>query len=109
MVIGVGSVLIVGCDVLLVSWSLWLFYDVGVWLVNWWYGYVGILDRLFFIKRVTRSITAPVVEEPLPRTIALLIEAHGVIVPLKSWSNRLLKAKRGYCHLSILNTSSDRH
>jgi hypothetical protein len=53
--------------------------------VNWCYGYDGILDRLFFIKRVTRSSTA---DYRLPRTIALKLisETHGVIVPLKSWS-----------------------
>ena len=51
MVIGVGSVLIVGCDVLLVSWSLWLFCDVGVWLVTWWFGYVGMRDKPLEIKR----------------------------------------------------------
>ena len=80
-----GVVLIGSCGVLIVGWSLWLFCDVGVWLVNWWYGYVGILDRLFFIKRVTRISTE---NEPLPSTIALKLisETHGVIVPLKSWS-----------------------
>ena len=80
-----GVVLIGSCGVLIVGWLLWLFCDVGVWLVNWWYGYVGILDRLFFIKRVTRISTA---NEPLPSTIALkfISETHGVIVPLKSWS-----------------------
>jgi len=51
VVIGVGSVLIVGCDVLLVSWSLWLFCDVGVWLVIWWYGYVYMRDKPLEIKR----------------------------------------------------------
>ena len=43
MVIGVGGVLSVG-------WLLWLFYDVGVWLVTWWFGYVYIRDRLLKTK-----------------------------------------------------------
>ena len=31
---------------------LGLFYEVGVWLVTWWYGYVDIHDRLREIKWV---------------------------------------------------------
>ena len=29
---------------------LWLFYEVGVWLVTWWYGYVGMHDKLMKTK-----------------------------------------------------------
>ena len=54
MVVGlvlIGVVLIGGCGVLLVSCLLWLFYEVGVWLVTWWYGYVDMPDRPMKIKR----------------------------------------------------------
>ena len=47
-----GVVLIGSCGVLIVGWSLWLFCDVGVWLVNWWYGYVYMRDRLLKAKKV---------------------------------------------------------
>ena len=46
-----GVVLIVVCGVLIVGWLLWLFCDVGVWLVTWWYGYVDMPDRPMKIKR----------------------------------------------------------
>ena len=51
LLIGRSGVVIVGCDVLLVSWLLWLFYDVGVWLVTWWFGYVYMRDKPLEIKR----------------------------------------------------------
>ena len=47
-----GVVLIVVCGVLIVGWLLWLFCDVGVWLVNWWYGDVYMPDRLLKAKKV---------------------------------------------------------
>jgi len=50
LLIGRSGVVIVGCDVLLVSWSLWLFCGVGVWLVTWWYGYVDMRDKPLGIK-----------------------------------------------------------
>jgi hypothetical protein len=46
-----GVVLIGVCGVLLVICLLWLFCDVGVWLVNWWYGYVGSRARPLKTKR----------------------------------------------------------
>ena len=42
---------IVGC-------LLWLFCDVGVWLVIWWYGYVDMRDRLMEMKRDAVSLTS---------------------------------------------------
>ena len=42
----IGVVLIGVCGVLIVGWLLWLSCDVGVWLVNWWYGYADTPDRL---------------------------------------------------------------
>ena len=46
-----GVVLIGGCGVLIVGWLLWLFCDVGVWLVNWCYGYVDMCARPLETKR----------------------------------------------------------
>ena len=39
VLIGVVWMLLVGC-------LLWLFYEVGVWLITWWYGYVDRHGRL---------------------------------------------------------------
>ena len=56
MVVGlvlIGVVLIgVVWMLLIVSCLLWLFYEVGVWLVTGWYGYVYMRDRLMGLKRV---------------------------------------------------------
>jgi hypothetical protein len=46
-----GVVLIGGCGVLIVGWLLWLFCDVGVWLVICWYGFVHMRDKLLKIKK----------------------------------------------------------
>ena len=54
MVVGSGVLVVVGLvllGVVIVGWLLWLFYDVGVWLVTWWYGYVYIRDRLLKTKK----------------------------------------------------------
>ena len=40
------------CRLGAVGCLLGLFYEVGVWLVTWWYGYVDIHDRLREIKWV---------------------------------------------------------
>ena len=50
-----GGVLIGSCGVLIVGWLLWLFCDVGVWLVIWWYGYVYMRDRPMKTKRGVAS------------------------------------------------------
>jgi hypothetical protein len=34
---------------------LWLFYEVGVWLVTWWYGCVGMRDKPMKTKNGTAS------------------------------------------------------
>jgi hypothetical protein len=46
------GVVTVGCSVLIVGCLLWLFCDVGVWLVTWWYGYVHMCDKPLEAKRV---------------------------------------------------------
>ena len=78
MVVGlvlIGVVLIGVCGVLIVSWLLWLFCDVGVWLVTWWYGYDGILDRLLKVKRViTADYRLPLVIDP-----DHLSKTHGLV------------------------------
>ena len=57
---------------------LWLFYEVGVWLVTWWYGYDGILDRLLKIKRaIATDYRLPLVIDPNH-----ISKTHKVIVPL---------------------------
>ena len=71
MLIGVVWVLIVSC-------LLWLFYEVGVWLVSWWYGYDGSLDRLLKIKRVIATDDCL----PLPIVPNHLSKTHKMIVPL---------------------------
>ena len=44
VLIDVVWALVVGC-------LLWLVYEVGVWLVTWWYGYVDMPDRPLKTKK----------------------------------------------------------
>ncbi len=51
LLIGRGGVVINVCGVLIVSCLLWLFYEVGVWLMFCWYGYVYTRDKPIKTKR----------------------------------------------------------
>jgi len=76
VVIDVGLIGVVW--MLLVVCLLWLFYEVGIWVVTWWYGYDGILDRLLKIKRVIATDDCL----PLPIVPNHLSKTHKMIVPL---------------------------